>query len=330
MRGLDKRTGRNYNKKPLEPEPRPGFPQTQVPPAVSRSFPEKKEAFYLKKKVLKVLQILFGNFVLSICASHFIVPGGVISGGITGLSLAGHSIFANVPLDVFIWGFSMLFLLIGLIFLGKEFFFSTLLSSVAYPLFFSLMTRVGRAYLPLTDDIVLNMVYAGLTFGLGVGIVVRTGASTGGADVFAMILNKKFGLPVSPLVYVTEALILLSQIPFFSAEKILYGLLMVLIYSITMEKTLIFGTGKIQIMIYSKEHEAINAMILKNMNRGSTMFHVKGGFTGEETEVVSTVIPKRSLFVMREHILAIDPKAFVVVTPISEVNGRGFTMNKNA
>ena len=105
---------------------------------------------------------------------------------------------------------------------------------------------------------------------------------------------------------------------------------MVLIYSITMEKTLIFGTGKIQIMIYSKEHEAINAMILKNMNRGSTMFHVQGGFTGEETEVVSTVIPKRSLFVMREHILAIDPKAFVVVTPISEVNGRGFTMNKNA
>ena len=72
----------------------------------------------MKKKVLKVLQILFGNFILSICASHFIVPGGVISGGITGLSLAGHSIFANVPLDVFIWGFSMLFLLIGLIFLG--------------------------------------------------------------------------------------------------------------------------------------------------------------------------------------------------------------------
>lgn len=284
----------------------------------------------MKKKVWKVLQILFGNFVLSICASHFIVPGGVISGGITGLSLAGHSVFADVPLDVFIWGFSMLFLLIGLIFLGRDFFFSTLLSSVAYPLFFSLMTRVGRAYLPLTDDIVLNMVYAGLTFGLGVGIVVRTGASTGGADVFAMILNKKFGLPVSPLVYVTEALILLSQIPFFSAEEILYGLLMVLIYSITMEKALIFGTGKIQIMIYSKEHEAINAMILKNMNRGSTMFHVKGGFTGEETEVVSTVIPKRSLFTMREHILAIDPKAFVVVTPISEVNGRGFTMNKNA
>ena len=284
----------------------------------------------MKKKVLKILQILAGNFVLSICASHFIVPGGVISGGVTGLSLAGHSLLSNVPLDVFIWGFSLLFLLIGLIFLGKAFFFSTLLSSVAYPLFFSIMSRVGQAYLPLTDDIVLNMVYAGLTFGLGVGIVVRTGASTGGADVFAMILNKKFGLPISPMVYVTEALILCSQIPFFTAEKILYGLLMVLIYSITMEKAMLFGTGKIQIQIHSKEHEAINEMILRTMRRGSTMYHVKGGYTGEETVVINTVIPKRSLFAMRERILAIDPKAFVVVTPISEVNGRGFTMNKDA
>ena len=300
------------------------------PPGAERAAPGEERRFHLKKKVLKVLQILFGNFVLSICASHFIIPGKLISGGITGLSLAGHSIFTGLPLDVFVWGFSLVFLLIGLIFLGKEFFFSTLLSSVAYPLFFTLMSRVGRAYLPLTDDIVLNMVYAGLTFGLGVGIVVRTGASTGGADVFAMILNKKFGLPVSPLVYITEALILVTQIPFFSSEQILYGLLMVLIYSITLEKAMIFGAGKIQIMIYSKEHEAINAMILKKMNRGSTRFHVQGGFTGEETEVVSTVIPKRSLFSMREQILAIDPKAFVVVTPISEVNGRGFTMNKNA
>ena len=284
----------------------------------------------MKKNILKILQILLGNFILSICTSHFIIPGGMISGGATGLSLAGHAIFPMVPLDVFIWGLSLVFLLIGLIFLGKEFFFSTLLSAVSYPLFFSIMSRVSQSYLPLTDDIVLNVVYAGLTFGLGVGIVVRTGASTGGADVFAMILNKKLGLPVSPLVYVTEALILLCQVPFFSTEKILYGLIMVLIYSITMDKALTFGTGKIQIAIYSKEHDAINEMILKTMNRGSTMYHVKGGYTGEETVVVTTVIPKRNLFAMRERILAIDPKAFVVVNPISEVNGRGFTMNKNA
>lgn len=284
----------------------------------------------MKKKVLKILQILFGNFILSICASHFIVPGGVISGGTTGLSLAGNKLFPGLPLEVFVWGFCLFFLLIGLVFLGKEFFFSTLLSSVAYPFFFSIMTRVGQAYLPLTNDIVLNVIYAGLTFGLGVGIVVRTGASTGGADVFAMILNQKFGLPLSPMVYVTEALILLSQIPFFKAEQILYGLVMVLIYSITMEKALIFGTGKIQIMIYSQKHEAINEMILKTMKRGSTMFHVKGGYTGHETMVVSTVIPKRSLFHMREKILDIDPKAFVVINPISEVNGRGFTMNQDA
>jgi uncharacterized membrane-anchored protein YitT (DUF2179 family) len=82
-------------------------------------------------------------------------------------------------------------------------------------------------------------------------------------------------------------------------------------------------------MVYSAFYEEINRMILTSMDKGSTLFSAKGGYTGEETWVVQTVIPKRSLFLMREKILAIDPKAFVVINPVSEVNGRGFTLNKN-
>ena len=284
----------------------------------------------MKSMLKKLPLILLGNLLLAFCVSHFIVPTSLISGGITGLSLALHHLLPSVALDGIIWGFSLVFLLAGFLFLGKEFALTTLISSVAYPLFFSLLTRVSQSYLPLTDDVVLNTVYAGLSFGVGVGLVLRCGASTGGSDVITMILNRKFGLPISPVSYVMEALCLLSQVPFANAEKILYGMIFVLLYSITLEKTLLFGTGKVQISIYSKDHEEINRMIINTMQRGSTLFKVKGGYSGEETWVVETVVPKRSLFALREKILAIVSKAFVVVNPISEVNGRGFTLRKDA
>ena len=283
------------------------------------------------KQMLKRLPlILFGNFLLSICVSNFVVPSGMISGGITGMALALTHIFTFIPLEVFIWGFSLLFLLAGFVFLGKEFALTTLISSIAYPLFFSLMTRVSAAYLPLTTDRWLSAVYAGLTFGIGAGLIIRCGASTGGSDVISMILNRKMGLPISPVSYAIEAFFLCTQIPFVQdAENVLFGLLFVLIYALTLEKTLLFGTGKVQIAIYSQAYEQINQMIVTTMDRGSTLFKVKGGYSGEETWVVETVVAKRQLFAFREKILAVDPKAFVVVNPISEVNGRGFTMNKN-
>ncbi len=285
----------------------------------------------MKSMLKKLPLILLGNLLLAFCITHFVVPSGMISGGITGVALALHHAFPGVSLDVFIWGLSLLFLLGGFLFLGKEFALTTLISSVAYPLFFSLLTQLSASYLPLTTDPALCAVYAGLSFGLGVGLVIRCGASTGGGDVISMILNRKLGLPISPVSYAVEACFLMTQVPFVhDAEKVLYGLLFVLIYSITLDKTMLFGTGKVQISIYSQAHEEINRMIVTSLDRGSTLFKVRGGYSGEDTWVVETVIPKRQLFSFRERILALDPKAFVVVNPISEVNGRGFTMRKDA
>ncbi len=280
------------------------------------------------KTLKNLVLILLGNLLLAFDVAFFVVPSGLISGGVTGLSLAASRAFP-LPLEVCIWGFTILFFLLGLAFLGKSFALSTLFSSVAYPLFFSVFNSIAAARPPLTGDIVLNTAFAGLLFGVGIGLILRTGASSGGADVLAMILNKRFGWSVSHMVYLIEAVILLLQIPFSTVDRILYGLIFVLIYSVLLEKVMLFGQDKIQIMVYSAFYEEINRMILTSMDKGSTLFPAKGGYTGEETWVVQTVIPKRSLFSMREKILAIDPKAFVVINPVSEVNGRGFTLNKN-
>ena len=110
----------------------------------------------MKKLLKKLPLLLLGNLLLAVCVSRFVVPAGLISGGATGLALACSHLLPAVPLDFFIWGLSLLFLLLGLMFLGKDFALSTLISSVAYPLFFSLISALTRDSGPITEDIVLN------------------------------------------------------------------------------------------------------------------------------------------------------------------------------
>ena len=121
------------------------------------------------KTLKNLVLILLGNLLLAFDVAFFVVPTGLISGGVTGLSLAASRAFP-LPLEVCIWGFTILFFLLGLAFLGKTFALSTLFSSVAYPLFFSVFNSIAAARPPLTGDIVLNTAFAGLLFGVGYGM----------------------------------------------------------------------------------------------------------------------------------------------------------------
>ena len=193
------------------------------------------------------------------------------------------------------------------------------------------MTRVAQRTGLLTDDPFLCMIFAGLIFGVGIGLVLRQGASTGGTDIVAVILNKKFGLPVSGTLYVVDALVLLTQVFFVdSPEQILYGVLFVLCYSVLLDVVLTSGKSRIQLQIISPRYEEINQMILRKFDRGSTLYRTEGGFSRTASYAVQTIIGKRELFRLREEILLIDDKAFIVISQVSEVNGRGFTLEKIA
>ena len=115
-----------------------------------------------------------------------------------------------------------------------------------------------------------------------------------------------------------------------SAEKALYGLLFVLFYSMVLDMVLTAGKSRIQLQIITPEYEQVNRMILEKFDRGSTLFRTEGGYTRRESYMVQTVIGKRELFRLRQEVLALDPHAFIVVNQVSEVNGRGFTLEKIA
>lgn len=274
-----------------------------------------------------ILMILFGNAVMALGIVLFILPKGVAVGGTTGLSLiVAH--YTSIPISVFVFIFNCVMFLAGLWILGKAFAMTTLLSTFFYPIVLGFFQRFPILAGGLTDDSMLSAVFGGLFIGFALGIVIRAGASTGGMDIPPLILNKKFGISVSMMLYVFDFLILLGQMLFSDRESILYGILLVMIYTVVLDKVLMFGRAQTQVEIMSEKAEEINDAINGKMDRGSTMIHTSTGYLKKEQDMIMTVISNRQLSQLNRLVMSIDPNAFMVVGKVNEVQGKGFTLPK--
>ncbi len=280
----------------------------------------------MKKKIEKVLIMILGNAVLALGTAAFVVPNGLISGGVTGIGLILEHFF-GLPVDVGVFvGDAVLFLL-GAAVMGKTFAATIILSTIVYPTFFSLFGKIPFLT-SLTDDKLMAAIYAGLLMGAGIGLVIKVGGSTGGMDIPPIILHKLFGLSIPVMIYVGDTALLLIQAIYSSTEQVLYGILVVLLSSIVMDKVLIMGQKQTQVVVISPQYEKINQMIHQQMDRGSTLLHATTGLEKSDQKVVMTVISNRQLAHLNELILQIDPQAFVVASEVNEVKGRGFTLSK--
>ena len=181
----------------------------------------------------------------------------------------------------------------------------------------------------LTTDPMLATICAGILIGIGIGVVIRAGASTGGVDIPPLIVNKKFGISVSTGLYVCDFVILIGQMLFRDREKILYGILLVVIYTFVMDKVLVSGKSQIEAKIISKKYEEINEAIQIKLDRGSTFIKSETGYRHDDTMIVMTVVSNREIARLNQVVLEIDPQAFIVINEAKEVMGRGFTLHKN-
>ena len=182
--------------------------------------------------------------------------------------------------------------------------------------------------LVLTDDLLLCTIFCGLGIGIALGVVIRAGASTGGMDIPPLVLNKLFKIPVSVSMYCFDFIILLFQIMFRPAENVLYGIILVMIYTVVLDKMLLMGKNRVEVKIISEHHVDICQAILKEVDRGVTLLQGKGGYLNGETELVLTVVDNRELMKLEKPVRAIDPGCFMVVNKVSEVSGRGFDSEK--
>ena len=278
--------------------------------------------------VRSIAAIFLGNVLYALTVKVFLLPANLVSGGATGIALAANHL-TGVSVSGFLFLVNMSMLILGLIVLGKAFVATTLASTFLIPAALEVFDRLLGDFV-LTDDILLCTLFAGLGVGVSLGIVIRTGASTGGMDIPPLILYKCFRVPVSVSLYAFDVCILLLQAPLQEAENILYGIVFVLLSAIALDKTMMIGTTQTEVKIMSGKSEEIREAILKQLDRGVTLLNAEGGYLHDKSQMIFSVISNRELFKLEKIVHGIDPASFMVVTRVSEVKGRGFSMDKRA
>ncbi len=272
--------------------------------------------------------ILFGNFCTAVGTVFFIVPSGLITGGVTGFALA-LTAYQHIPVSYGIAAISILLLLLGWICLGRGFAASSALSAISFPACVWICEQAAMHITFTVDDLMLNLCCAALLFGYGVALVMKQGASTGGLDTISMILYKKKGVSLIITVNVLEVLSMLPQMGYSGNEQILGGFLLTIFYTTIMNYFISKEVAQIQVMIYSQRFEQILAFIDNELHRGSTLFKVQGGYSREDTYALQTIISNRELFTLKEKVLEMDEHAFMTISEVSRVNGKGFTLDSD-
>ena len=278
------------------------------------------------KKWLNLLLVLVGNTVYAFSVKLFVLPANLMSCGTTGIGLVMNAFF-GIPLTAFILGFNVMMLMLGWWVLGRSFAMTTVISSLFYPIALEALNRI-LGDVVITEDVLLNVLFAGMGLGIALGIVMRAGASTGGMDIPPLILKKKLHIPVSVSLWTFDFCILLSQMMFHPLEDLLHGILLIIVISIALNKVMLLGTSRTEVKIVSTEAERIREAILSRVDRGVTMLHGQSGYKHQELEVILSVVSNHELPKIESLARDIDPNCFVVISRVTEVWGRGFTYGK--
>lgn len=288
---------------------------------MNKSAPHKKTV----KKAMELLLVIIGNFFMAVGVGALIIPAGLMMGGATGIGLILSHYF-GLPVSAVVGIYNAVMFAAGAALLGRYFAVTTLLSSFLFPFLLSQIQLLIRE--PLTTDPLLSVLIGGALIGSGIGLVLRAGASTGGNDIPVLLLKQKFGVPFSVSMYAFDFIILLLQLPYSGVEKVLYSLVLVFLYSSAVEKTSTLGKSRLQVRIISGEYRKISHAIQTQIDRGTTLYRIEGGYSSRESNEVMTVLSGRELNKLNNLVMEIDPKAFIMLSRVNEVKGRGFSLEK--
>lgn len=291
---------------------------------------------FKKRKILLAIAnsliLVLGNALYAFAVAAFVMPTGIVVGGVTGISIFLEKFIPDSwPIEVsyIVFVINLGLFILGSIVLGKRFAITTAASTVLYPLFLGIFEKIFAQHILIPGDLILNAATAGLLIGTSIGIVARTGASTGGMDIPPLVINKLTGAPVGTTLLCFDVVIIATQFIKSDLTHILYGVVMIVINSFVINQVMVMGNEKIQISVISNNIEEVRAAILTDMHRGVTFISSRKGLTGEPCEMVMSIISTRQLARAKRLILDVDPSAFMIVTRVSEVNGNGFSFKKN-
>jgi len=273
----------------------------------------------VRDNIVEYVYVIVGAAVIAIGFNVFLLPNQVASGGVSGISTILHGLF-GWNTGIVQYAFNVPLFIAGVLLLGKKFGIKSFIGTITLP-FIVLLTN---SWEPWTDNALLGALFGGIVVGLGIGLVFKGNASTGGTDLLAQIITKFTGLSLGTSVLLIDGIIAISAAVVFDLEKGLYALIGLYVTTKTIDIIQLgFSQSKMVYIITLKQDEVREA-IYAEINRGITKLPAIGGYTGEARPVLMVVVYQTEFTKLKQLIKSVDPSAFVIVSDAYEVLGEGF------
>lgn len=278
----------------------------------------------MKKNFKSFFVIFIGALLVAVGTYFFLAPNHIAAGGISGAAIIINSIFPILPIGALMMAMEVILFITGILIIGPVFGGKTIFCSFSVSGIILLLEKFFPNVRPLSDDMLVQLIFGVLICGVGMAIVFDQDASTGGTDIIAKIINKYFKISIGKCVLIADIIITVAASIVFGIDKGMYAILGVILNS-TLIDTVIknLNTYK-QVAIISNSGEEIKDYIVDTLDRSATIYYAKGAYNNNEREVITTVVNRKQFLKLKSYIKDIDERAFITVNEINEVLGEGF------
>ena len=280
----------------------------------------------MKNKLLSYLVIIIGGSMTAAAFGLFVLQQGFVAGGVTGLSII-LSPFLHLPVSWVVLCINIILFALGWVFAGREFIFKTMIMTFLFPVMLEVFSKITY-FKALSSDPFMSSIIAGCLLGIGSGLILRANGSSGGFDILGVVLNKKFGVPISAVMYVCDCSVILFQAVQKPLTSVIYGIIVILCCSVMINKIITHGEAKVQLLVFSKEMEEIRRQLLKTYDTGVTMLNAETGYTEKSTKIILTILPYNKVGAVKKMIYSVDPYAFTIINNVNYVGGRGYSIHR--
>jgi uncharacterized membrane-anchored protein YitT (DUF2179 family) len=271
-----------------------------------------------------IFAIILGSAIMGFGINYFNIANRLAEGGITGITLLLKYVLDWDP-GVTNLALNIPLLFIGWKMLGRQSAIYTIIGTVSVSVF---LTAFSSFRHPMENDLLLASLYAGVTVGLGLGIVFRFGGTTGGVDIVARLFNKHFGWSIGRTMFIFDTFVIGLSLYYLNLDLAMYTLVALFVAARVIDFVQEGAYAAKAIMIISDHAEDITQRIMQDMGRGATLLKGRGAYTGLDKEVLYCVISRNEIVRFKNLVHETDPHAFIIVNDVHEVFGEGFTLDE--
>lgn len=274
----------------------------------------------MNKTVKEILMIIIGSFIFAIGVNYFAIPNRLSEGGVIGITIVTFYLFDWSPGIVnFILNTSLV--AVGYKFFDKRVIVYTVIAIIFSSLFLHFTVGWGDG---INDDTLLAALFAGLSVGLGLGLIFRSGGTSGGSAILARLGNQLLGWTIGKGMLVIDIAVIVASSFIIGQEKAMYTLISVYVGAKVIDVVVEGANERTAVMIISSHPDQVLDAVTNKMDRGITILEGRGGYTKSHREVLYLVINRYEIVPFRKIIMAIDPEAYVTVHGVQEIFRKGY------